>query len=290
MLKTLYLALSPVMFSTTEDGRIVRGLSGVPNDGPVLLVGNHMLLGIDMLPLITEFLREKRTVLRGMAHPVLFNDRRECSFEGHHLYDYVRLCGAVPVTDRNLYRLLSEKSFVLLYPGGSREALHRKGEAYKLFWPAKPEFVRMAANFGAKIVPFASVGEDDIVEMLLDYNDLMKIPFVRERIAGANRDIKLRNNKSGVRDEDLLIPVVRPKIPGRYYYLFGKPISMSGKAEVMKERDAAKVIYVHIKSEVENLISYLLKKREEDPYRSIFQRSIYRATRGSSHEVPSFEP
>jgi len=114
------------MFSTTEDGRIVRGLSGVPNDGPVLLVGNHMLLGIDMLPLITEFLREKRTVLRGMAHPVLFNDRRECSFEGHHLYDYARLCGAVPVTDRNLYRLLSEKSFVLLYPGGSREALHRK--------------------------------------------------------------------------------------------------------------------------------------------------------------------
>jgi len=65
---------------------------------------------------------------------------------------------------------------------------------------------------------------------------------------------------------------------------------MSGKAEVMKEREAAKAIYVHIKSEVENLISYLLKKREEDPYRSIFQRSIYRATRGSSHEVPSFEP
>lgn len=122
----LYFASSPVIFSTIEEGRIVRGLSGVPDDGPVLLVGNHMLLGIDMLPLVTEFMREKRIVLRGMAHPILFSDRRECPYEGRHFFDFVRLFGAVPVSYRNLYRLLSEKSFVLLYPGGSREALHLK--------------------------------------------------------------------------------------------------------------------------------------------------------------------
>lgn len=40
-----------------------------------------------------------------------------------------------------------------------------QGEEYKLFWPAQPEFVRMAAKFGAKIVPFASVGEDDLGEV-----------------------------------------------------------------------------------------------------------------------------
>lgn len=40
-----------------------------------------------------------------------------------------------------------------------------QGEKYKLFWPDQPEFVRMAAKFGATIVPFGAVGEDDIVEV-----------------------------------------------------------------------------------------------------------------------------
>lgn len=42
-----------------------------------------------------------------------------------------------------------------------------QGEAYKLFWPDQPEFVRMAARFGATIVPFGVVGEDDLVEVSL---------------------------------------------------------------------------------------------------------------------------
>lgn len=40
-----------------------------------------------------------------------------------------------------------------------------QGEEYKLFWPNQPEFVRMAAQFGATIVPFAAVGEDDLLEV-----------------------------------------------------------------------------------------------------------------------------
>lgn len=40
-----------------------------------------------------------------------------------------------------------------------------QGEEYKLFWPEQPEFVRMAARFGATIVPFGVVGEDDLTEV-----------------------------------------------------------------------------------------------------------------------------
>ena len=45
-----------------------------------------------------------------------------------------------------------------------------QGEEYKLFWPEQPEFVRVASKFGAKIVPFGVVGEDDIchVRIFLD--------------------------------------------------------------------------------------------------------------------------
>lgn len=46
-------------------------------------------------------------------------------------------------------------------------SLSSQGEMYKLFWPDQPEFVRMAAKFGATIVPFGVVGEDDLAEVSL---------------------------------------------------------------------------------------------------------------------------
>jgi hypothetical protein len=45
---------SPVMLSTLEDGKIVKGLAGIPSEGPVLLVGYHMLLGLELAPLVTK--------------------------------------------------------------------------------------------------------------------------------------------------------------------------------------------------------------------------------------------
>ncbi|KAJ8619560.1 hypothetical protein MRB53_028089 [Persea americana] len=252
------LATGPVMLSTLQDGKIVRGLTGVPSEGPVLLVGYHMLMGFELSPLIEAFLREKNVLVRA----------------------------------RNFYRLFSSKSFVLLYPGGVREALHRKGEEYKLFWPDQPEFVRMAARFGATIVPFGVVGEDDIVELLLDYNELTRIPFIRDWIKYENEGFtRLRTDFTGeVANQDLFLPAMVPKIPGRFYYLFGKPFETKGKAQMLKDRQNASELYLQIKSQVESIISYLRKKREEDPYRGILQRAIYQATWGSKHPVPTFEP
>lgn len=85
-----------------------------------------------------------------------------------------------------------------------------------MFWPDEPEFVRMAARFGATIVPFGVIGEDDIAEVLLylfmipdtrtqnqtdlissltffcywqlvlDYDDMIKIPYVSDLIRRDN--------------------------------------------------------------------------------------------------------
>jgi len=45
------------MMSTLKNGEIVRGLAGVPDKGPVLFVGYHALMGIELSPLYEEFLR-----------------------------------------------------------------------------------------------------------------------------------------------------------------------------------------------------------------------------------------
>lgn len=290
--RLLRLATSPIMLSTLRDGRIVKGLGGVPDEGPVILVGYHMLFGSELDPLYEAFLREKNIIIRGMAHPLLFG-LPETSRQELSRFDILPLFGALPVSPLNMYRLLSTKSFVLLYPGGAREALHRKGEEYKLFWPDQPEFVRMAARFGATIVPFGVVGEDDLVELVLDYNDQTRIPFVRQWIENMNQDVvRLRTDMEGeVSKQDLHYPGLLPKLPGRFYYLFGKPYETRGKNDILKDRESANEVYLQIKSDIEGIITYLKKKREEDPYRSIVQRTMYQTSWGSiSVEVPTFDP
>lgn len=57
---------------------------------------------------------------------------------------------------------------------------------------------------------------------------------------------------------------------------------------IKEDRAVADQLYLQTKSEVENIIAYLKRKREEDPYRSILQRALYQASWGS-REVPTFE-
>ncbi|XP_076930219.1 phytyl ester synthase 1, chloroplastic-like [Bidens hawaiensis] len=284
-------ATSPVLLSTLENEKIVRGLSGIPSEGPVLFVGCHNMLGFEVAPMIRRFIIEKNIIIRGVAHPMLFTKLKENTKPDLATYDITRLMGAVPVSPSNLYKLFSLKSHVLLYPGGVREALHRKGEEYKLFWPEQSEFVRMAARFGATIVPFGAVGEDDYAQLVLDYDDQMKIPFMKDYVKQTTDDsLKLRNDIKGeVANQDLHMPILLPKVPGRYYYLFGKPIKTEGLREELRNREKAHQVYVEVKGEVEKCLNYCKTKRENDPYRNIMSRLMYQATHGLESEVPTFD-
>ncbi|XP_059452072.1 phytyl ester synthase 2, chloroplastic-like [Corylus avellana] len=282
---------SPVMLSTLEDGKIVRGLAGIPSEGPVLLVGYHMLLGLELVPLVTKIFMERNILVRGIAHPMMFVRDKEGTLPDLSAYDSFRIMGAVPVSATNFYKLMSSKSHALLYPGGMREALHRKGEEYKLIWPEQSEFVRTAARFGAKIIPFGAVGEDDIGEVVVDYDDLMKIPYFKGEIERlTNGAVKLRSDAHGeVANQDVHLPGILPKFPGRFYYYFGKPIETEGRKQELRDKDKSQELYLEVKSEVARCLAYLKEKREYDPYRNLLSRLVYQATHGFTSEVPTFE-
>ncbi|RYR28973.1 hypothetical protein Ahy_B01g053205 isoform D [Arachis hypogaea] len=167
------------------------------------------------------------------------------------------------------------------------------GKEYKVIWPDHPEFVRMAARFGATIVPFGTVGEDDIADILLDFNDLAKIPYFIEYVRELQRGlVKFRDEISGeVASRDIAPPLILPKLPGRFYYLFGKPISTKGMENMLKDREAANKLYLQIKSEVENNMCYLLKKRQEDLYRNFIDKRLYQTLypRSESDQTPTFK-
>lgn len=92
-----------------------------------------------------------------------------------------------------------------------------------------------------------------------------------------------------VANQDLFLPGVLPKVPGRFYYLFGKPIETKGREALLKDRNNANDLYLQIKSEVEQSIAYLKKKRREDPYRGFIDRMVYRALNAPLDQVPSFD-
>ncbi|KAL8137560.1 hypothetical protein V2J09_003561 [Rumex salicifolius] len=286
------IATSPVMYSTLENGQIVRGLSGMPTEGPVIYVGYHMLMGFELYPFVSRVYDEKNILVRGLAHPMMFTKPGELKDLDSSMFDTFRFMGAVPVSGTNMFKLLSSKSHVLLYPGGVREALHRKGEEYQLFWPEQAEFVRMAARFGAKIVPFGAVGEDDISELVFDYNDYMSIPYFKNLLQDTTNKLgKLRTDMTGeVANQEVYLPGIVPKLPGRIYYLMGKPIDTQGRKEELKDRDKAQELYLEVKSEVQTCLEYLRANRQRDPYRSILSRTLYQATNGFTSQVPSFDP
>ena len=113
-------------FSTSENGEVVQGLANIPTDRPVLLVGNHMFLGLELGCLVTQFFAEKNILLRGLAHPVILGKYEGQGQPDVSTGDGARLFGAVPVSGKYLLQLMQHGHSTLLYPGGVREALHRK--------------------------------------------------------------------------------------------------------------------------------------------------------------------
>ncbi|XP_027916532.1 acyltransferase-like protein At3g26840, chloroplastic isoform X2 [Vigna unguiculata] len=288
---SLYNLVASVMLSTMEDGTVVKGLAGIPSEGPVLFVGDHMLLGLDTIPLLCRLFSERNIIVRAMAHPLFFVRSKKGKLPDISYFDHLRIMGAVPVGPTNIFKLFSSNSHVLLYPGGIREAFHRKGEEYKLFWPEQSEFVRMAARFGAKIVPFGVVGEDDLGKVVFDYDDLVKIPYFRSEIESLTEEApQLRSGVSGeVGNQQVHLPLILPKVPGRFYYYFGKPLETKGREQELQKKEKSQEFYLHVKSEVERCIAYLKEKREMDPYRALGHRLLYQATNGFHSKIPTFE-
>lgn len=74
--------------------------------------------------------------------------------------------GTVDGTQENADRLLSQDQLVLVMPGGLREALKPKELRYRLLWGHRYGFVRAALRNHAPIVPVASIGADEVFDLV----------------------------------------------------------------------------------------------------------------------------
>jgi len=289
-----------VWVSTKPGGDLVRGLGAVPTSAaerggrPILLVGNHQLLGLDLGLLILEFLEQKDTVVRGLAHPAVFG----AGFDGGgggpgaavaggrsggaNLFETF---GAVPVTPTNYYKLMDSGAAALLFPGGVREVYHKKGEAYKLFWPEETDFVRVAAKFDAIVVPFGAIGSSDSFNMVLDSDEVLELPFLGERLRKTAAAIPNPRGAGGLA-ETFVSPLVAPKAsgPDRFYMVFGEPLDLTGVSH--KDKDACAAAYSDVKASAEAAIQTGMELRKGDKFRKAAPRLAVEALTG--RPAPSF--
>lgn len=304
--KPFRIATSPKFFSTGLDGKRRLGLGQVPNnqDGPVLFVGNHQLLGLDLGPIVAELLEQRGIFARGLAHPLVYQagngfgagagptgpSRRTTKRDKDGVVDPppgdFQTFGAVMVTPRNYYRLMQTGQVGLLFPGGVREVFHGKDEAYELFWPEKVDFVRVAARFNATIVPISAVGAADSANILIDSSEIVNLPFgIGERAMSSSKNLISARFNQGNEDELFVPPLVVPKLtPARHYFIFGKPFDTSTIDTT--DKDACTLLYRDVKTELRRGLDDLLVARESDPYKNFAKRIAIEQVLGK--QAPTF--
>ena len=184
---------SPVFITRSLSGDLVKGIDSLPigreMGRPVLLVGNHQLLGLDSSLLVREFVLQRRTLVRGLGHPMIFSgDAVRLPFipeeqEGVKLFapETFRKLGVVEVSPASIFQLMQRNETILLYPGGGLELFHDKGEAYQLKWTKQTDFIRMAASFNAIVIPFGAVGIEESLNMVLDGKEIRELPYFGTR-------------------------------------------------------------------------------------------------------------
>lgn len=146
------------------------GWENLPDERPLLFVGNHTLMGVIDTPL---FFREL-WVRKGIFLNSL-GDRAHFHIPGWRRL--LRRYGAVEGTRANLAELFASGAAVLVFPGGSREVFKRRGEEHRLLWGDRLGFAEMALEHRVTIVPFAAVGVEEALDIVLDRDELSAGPL-----------------------------------------------------------------------------------------------------------------
>jgi 1-acyl-sn-glycerol-3-phosphate acyltransferase len=131
----------------------VRGLGNIPEDGPVLLVGNHS--GGNVSPDTLVFM---------LAFSTYFGVERRFYQLAHNLVlsmpglGFLRRYGTVAASPENAERALASGAALLVYPGGDHEVHRPTWQANSVNFGGRRGFVRLALEHDVPIVPVVSIG------------------------------------------------------------------------------------------------------------------------------------
>jgi len=132
----------------------VTGFERLPEEGPMLLVGNHSggIIVPDTAVTIAAWYRE-----RGIDDPLL-----GLAFDGAFAIPgfetLMRKIGEIPANHENAVRALESGNSLLVYPGGAREAFRPFTDRNRIVFSGHRGFVKLALRTGVPVVPVVAHG------------------------------------------------------------------------------------------------------------------------------------
>jgi 1-acyl-sn-glycerol-3-phosphate acyltransferase len=148
----------------------VRGLSNIPAEGPILLVGNHSggTLIADTFVFAQAFYDHFGPLRRfhQLAHDLVFKlPGARASLSRY---------GTVPASPENMKRALERDAALLVYPGGDHETYRPSWESDKIDFAGRRGFAKLALEHNCSIVPVVAIGGQETALFLGQGRDLAR--------------------------------------------------------------------------------------------------------------------
>ena len=148
----------------------VRGLQNIPEEGPVLLVGNHS--GGNLTP---------DTHVFTLAFSTYFGVERKFHQLAHNLVlsmpglSSLRKYGTVAATPENAQRALDAGAALLVYPGGDYEVHRPSWDSARVDFNGRRGFIRLAKEKKVPLVPVVAIGGQETALFLSRGERLAKL-------------------------------------------------------------------------------------------------------------------
>ena len=142
------------------------GTENINPSKPAMYVGNHTIYGVLDSPVLIDYLfTEHKIVIVSLGDHI--------HFKVPVWRKMVEGMGAVQGLRENAREAMSQGYSILVFPGGGREVVKRKGEEYQLIWKERYGFLELAQEYGYDIAPFVALGGDDVFDLAYDANSLL---------------------------------------------------------------------------------------------------------------------
>jgi 1-acyl-sn-glycerol-3-phosphate acyltransferase len=166
----------------------VRGLTNIPAEGPVLLVGNHSggTLIADSFVFAQAFYDHFGPTRRfhQLAHDLVF----QLPGARTSLSRY----GTLPASPENMAHALERGAALLVYPGGDHESYRPSWESAKIDFAGRQGWARLAIEHDVPVVPVVAIGGQETalflgqgrqLARLLRFDQLLRIKVAPAQIA-----------------------------------------------------------------------------------------------------------
>ena len=189
---------------------------------PAMYVGNHTIYGVLDSPILIDYLfNEHKIAVVSLADHMHFHTPI--------WKEVVKRVGGVDGIQEYAKEAMRQGYSILVFPGGGREVIKRKGEAYQLIWKQRFGFLKLAQEFGYDIAPFVALGGDEVFDLGFDVNVLLKQKWFNQLLS---------NKKIGsfLRQGEVIPSIPKHIIPKRipFYFKFMPRLSID-QIETMED-------------------------------------------------------